>query len=60
MLFFDSTIKHKIVLFTSKYNYDKNNDFRPQLFNNYPVTMPLLVVGITEIIATGWIFGIEK
>eukprot|EP00116_Pleurobrachia_bachei_P004129 sb/3464391/ len=30
------------------------------LFNNYPVTMPLLVVSITEAIAIGWIFGIEN
>lgn len=37
-----------------------NGEYMLQLFNNYPVTMPLLVVGITEAIAVGWIFGINK
>lgn len=37
-----------------------NGEYMLQLFNNFPVTMPLLVVGITEIIATGWIFGIDN
>ncbi|XP_063694194.1 sodium- and chloride-dependent transporter XTRP3-like [Bolinopsis microptera] len=37
-----------------------NGEYMLQLFNNFPVTMPLLVVGITEIVATGWIFGIDN
>jgi len=37
-----------------------NGEYMLQLFNNYPVTMPLLVVSIVEAIGCGWIFGIEN
>lgn len=37
-----------------------NGEYILGLFNNFPVTMPLLIVCITEVVSVGWIFGIDN